>query len=96
VSVNVKLSLQVACPSGSDAAADVVAALRQLFVQKGIDDDVVLAEDHGTVNGRTPYPLIISRFYQWRGTFEDAIRSTVTGVAPDAAVTIDWDYPDGP
>jgi hypothetical protein len=33
MSINVNLSLQVACPPGSGVAADIVAALGQLFVQ---------------------------------------------------------------
>jgi hypothetical protein len=51
VSVNVNLSLQVPCPSGPGAATEVVAALRQLFVQEGIDDDVVLADSTARSSG---------------------------------------------
>ena len=73
----------------------VTAALRGLFAREGIEDDVAVRGENGAVVARTPYPLIISRMYQWRGPFEDAIRSAVHTVAPDAVVAIEWDYPDG-
>ena len=97
MSINVNLFLQVTCPPGSSSSGDVAEALRQFLVQEGIDDDVELTDEQGsTVTARTPYPLIISGFSRWRGPFEDTVRETVRRVAPDAVVTLDWDYPDGP
>lgn len=94
MSVNVNLSLRITGLSTVDARADVITALRQLFAQEGIDDDVLVAQEGTTVIGQTPYPLIISGFHRWRGTFEGAVRSAVGGVAPHAVVEVEWGYPD--
>jgi hypothetical protein len=92
MSINVNLSLVAALPSDERAEA-VLAALARILADEGLDHDVDLDLSGHTVTGRTPYPLIISRFHVWHGPFEEKVRAAV---GPDGTLSLDWDYPDGP
>jgi hypothetical protein len=98
VSANVNMTLRVDGLRSSTTAAAVGQAMDHLFGDEGMTDDVRLDEEpQGAMVWTTPWPLIIAGdVRRWRGQFEDRVRSAVAAVAPELAVTVEWDYPDGP
>ncbi len=94
MSVNVTLGLAVTGLGDEATVAVARAALERVFVAESVDRDVVLVSGSDVIDGHTPYPLIISRFYAWHEPFEDKVRAAVAAVAPHATVALDWGFPD--
>ena len=92
------MTLRVDGLRSSATAAAVGATMDRLFRDEGITDDVRLDEEpQGAMVWTTPWPLIIAgNVKRWRDQFEDKIRSAVAAIAPQLAVTVEWEYPDGP
>jgi hypothetical protein len=93
MSVNLTLSLRVAGLSGDQSEA-VAAAIGAVLKQHDIERDVVLSAVDGELRGTTPYPMIISRSWEWCPRVEADIASAVATVAPAATPSVTWDSPD--
>ena len=93
MSVNLTLHLRVAGLSG-DQSGTVAAAIGAVLKQHDIERDIVLSEVDGELRGTTPYPMIISRSWEWCPRVEADIATAVATVAPAAIAAITWDSPD--
>lgn len=93
VSVNLNMHLRVA-NIPANAGDSVLEAIRAVLRREQIDKDVVLTFTDGTVEGATPYPMIISRSYLWCPKVEADLTAAVAAAVPGLVPEITWDYPD--
>jgi hypothetical protein len=93
MSVNVTLDLRVTGLSDGQSEG-AVAAIAAVLKQHDIAREIVLSEVDGEIRGTTPYPMIISRAWQWKPIVEADLAAAVAAVAPAAAVSVTWDSPD--
>ena len=74
-------------------------AIAELLRKHGIADDITLdtGEDASgfTVDGSAPWPIIISRAYDYMPSLAADFEQTVAAAMPTATVTFEWTYADG-
>ncbi len=95
MSVNLTLNFRVG-GLADDASTPVLEAIQAVLRQHGIARDVTLTIVDGEIRGVTPYPMIISRSYEWCPRVESDLSAAVAVVAPSAVPEITWDSPDQP
>jgi hypothetical protein len=95
MSVNLTMDLRITgVPAELQDAA--LKAVGGVLRQHGIERDVVLGTVEGELRGVTPYPMIISRSYEWCPRVESDLAAAVAAVVPSAVPKITWDSPDQP
>jgi hypothetical protein len=99
MSVNLELNLTISGLADQAQADRLLEAMNTLLREYGVDGDLMLWVEQGastgpSIVGGTPYPLIISRSYEWRPAFEAAVEGLVEKVAPPAEVEFAWSWPD--
>jgi hypothetical protein len=95
MSVNLTLELTVG-GMPADSIDPMLEAIGAVLRKRQIDQDVVLSTVAGEVRGVTPYPMIISRSYEWCPEVEADITAAVAEVAPGVTPVITWGSPDEP
>ncbi|GAA4901901.1 hypothetical protein LX16_0333 [Stackebrandtia albiflava] len=99
MSVNVGVDLRVEGLDSVDQAHRVAAAVTEFAATERIDRRefpvrTAVVRRRPIVRARTPHPLIIGGNGDWDERFEAGVRAAITGVAPDAVIMFEYDYPD--
>ncbi|MET9555051.1 hypothetical protein [Streptomyces sp. NPDC006645] len=97
MSVNIHFTLRVDKLRSLDEAASVREALAKILREQGIEREVTLRKFREPISVKATtgkWPLSVRRFGDWSKAFEREVTEAVRGVAPSAAVGLDWGYPD--
>ena len=97
MSVNVHLYLYVEKLSSPAEADAVEAVVWETLKEHGIGSWMQVSTFHSPpwVKATSENGAIIVRgFAEWSKTFERDIKGEIRGVAPEAAISLEWDYPD--
>lgn len=97
MSVNVHLYLYVEELVSTASADAVETALWDVLKNHGIDSWMQVGVFHTPpwVKASSEHgPIIVRGFGAWSTAFERDVTAAVRAIAPDAAITVDWDHPD--
>ncbi|MFD3919959.1 hypothetical protein [Streptomyces sp. NPDC058595] len=97
MSVNIHLALRVDKLESLQQAATVRAALAEVLREHSIDRDVQLRKFREPISVKVTtgrWPLSVRGFGVWSAAFERDVTAAVHGVAPSAAIDLEWGYPD--
>ncbi|WP_310717642.1 hypothetical protein [Streptomyces lydicus] len=97
--VNVMFDFEVHGLAGEEEATSVVRALAGLVREEGFQAHEVgvgwsVQDGRYWISGETDHPVGVSRFHSWRPRFEAVLQERVRALAPAAAASINWRYPD--
>jgi hypothetical protein len=98
VSVNIDVFFTIQGLKTEGERAAVTALLAEVLETEGLSDEVSVTsgEEDGSqfVRVNSHYPVVFSRFYLWRESFEQTFTHSVNDLVPHAKVVFDWGYPD--
>lgn len=98
MSVNIHLSLHIEKLSSPDEADAVEVVMEKILKDHGIESWMMVSVFHSPPWVKVSSedgPIIVRRFAEWSGTFEQDVTQAVRGIAPAALIDFEWGYPDG-
>ncbi|WP_405617719.1 hypothetical protein OG292_27175 [Streptomyces sp. NBC_01511] len=99
MSVNIHLKLRVDTLESLGEAEAVKMALAEVLRKHRLGDELNLRKFREPISVKATtgkWPMIITGFGAWSAEFERDVTAAVRGVAPSAAVDLEWGFPDNP